>query len=157
MPTAYLSETVGFHAFLWCSKLQIRATCLSYPTIKSSKSKHPPGQHSRNGQFPRVTNSRALPNQSMGNSSHTLQIVPSRFGTWRHTHSSVSSNTLKTIAFSPDDRFLAIGGKDGKITISSLSCIAVSMLSHSIAVHVNKFLAPIILPTPHNPGTRHSY
>jgi WD40 repeat protein len=52
---------------------------------------------------------------------------------------------IRSIAVSPDDRFLAIGGKDGKITISSLSRITVS-LSRWIMVHMNSFLAPIAFP-----------
>lgn len=36
---------------------------------------------------------------------------------------------IHSVAFSPDDRFLAIGGKDGKINIESLSRINVSSVS----------------------------
>ena len=39
------------------------------------------------------------------------------------------SQDIGSIAFSPDDRFIAIGGKDGEITINSLSRITVSILS----------------------------
>ena len=53
---------------------------------------------------------------------------------------------IRSIAFSPDDRFLAIVGEDGKITIHSLFPIVVSILFHWIVVHLNNFLAPIILP-----------
>ena len=35
---------------------------------------------------------------------------------------------IRSIARSLDDRFLAIGGKDGKITINSLSRITVSII-----------------------------
>ena len=37
-----------------------------------------------------------------------------------------------SIAFSPDDRFIAIGGKDGKITVKNVSRIIVSILSRWI-------------------------
>jgi WD40 repeat protein len=50
---------------------------------------------------------------------------------------------IRSIAVSPDDLFLAIGGPDGIITIDSLAN-TVSVLSHSIMVHINYFLAPII-------------
>jgi WD40 repeat protein len=53
---------------------------------------------------------------------------------------------IRSIAVSPDYRFLAIGGRDGKITIHSLSRIIVSILSRWIMVHMNNFLAPINLP-----------
>ena len=36
---------------------------------------------------------------------------------------------IRSIAVLPDDRFLAIGGKDGKITINSLFTITVSILA----------------------------
>ena len=51
---------------------------------------------------------------------------------------------IRSIAVSPDDRFLAIGGRGGKITINSLSPVIVSLLSHWIVVHTYNFLAPII-------------
>ena len=50
---------------------------------------------------------------------------------------------IRSIAVSPDDRFLAIGGVDGNITINSLSHITVSVLSRWIVVHMNSRLAPI--------------
>ena len=50
---------------------------------------------------------------------------------------------IRSIAVSPDDRFLAIGGEDGNITINSLSHITVSVLSCWIVVHINSWLAPI--------------
>ena len=69
---------------------------------------------------------------------------------------------IRSIAVSPDDRFLAIGGDGGKITINSLFRISVSILSHSIVVHTsnsdhfsigsNSFVSS----TSHTPGTRHS-
>ena len=53
---------------------------------------------------------------------------------------------IHSIAVSPDDRFLAIGGEDGKITINSLSHITVSILSRWIVAHMNNFLSPVIFP-----------
>jgi WD40 repeat protein len=53
---------------------------------------------------------------------------------------------IRSIAVSPDDRFLEIGGVDGKITINTLFRVTVSILSRWIMVHMNNFLAPIILP-----------
>ena len=50
---------------------------------------------------------------------------------------------ILSIALSPDDRFLAIGGEDRNITINSLSHITVSVLSRWIVVHMNSCLAPI--------------
>ena len=54
---------------------------------------------------------------------------------------------IHSIAVSPDDLFLAIGGREGKITINSISHIIVSILSRCIVVHMNNFLAPIIFPS----------
>jgi WD40 repeat protein len=53
---------------------------------------------------------------------------------------------INSITVSPDDRFLAVGGREGKITINSLSRFTVSILSRWIVVYMNKFLAPIIFP-----------
>ena len=53
---------------------------------------------------------------------------------------------IRSIAVSRDDRFLAIGGREGKITINSLSRITVSFISRWIVVHMNSFLAPIMFP-----------
>jgi WD40 repeat protein len=53
---------------------------------------------------------------------------------------------IRSIAVSPDDLFLAIGGREGKITINSLSRFPVSILSRWIVVHMNNFLATIIFP-----------
>ena len=53
---------------------------------------------------------------------------------------------IRSIVLSPDDRFLAIGGEGGKITIDRLSHITVSIMSRWIVVHINNFLAPIIFP-----------
>jgi WD40 repeat protein len=51
---------------------------------------------------------------------------------------------IHSIAVSPDDRFLAIGGQNGNITINCLSRISVSILSSWTVMHVNNFLALII-------------
>jgi WD40 repeat protein len=57
------------------------------------------------------------------------------------------SEDIHSIAVSPDDRLLAIGGKDGNFTINSLSHrVVVSILSLWIVVHMNNFLASIIFP-----------
>ena len=56
------------------------------------------------------------------------------------------SQDIHSIAFSPDDRFLLIGGKDGKITINSLFPITVSIQSRWIVVHTDNFLSPIVFP-----------
>jgi hypothetical protein len=53
---------------------------------------------------------------------------------------------IRSITVSPDDRFLATGGRGGKITIYSLSPITVSILSRWIVVHMNNFLTSIIFP-----------
>jgi WD40 repeat protein len=72
---------------------------------------------------------------------------------------------IRSIAVSPDDRFLAIGGRDGTITMNSLSRITVCILSRWIVVHMNIFLTLIkfsvgfdlfVSSTPHIPATRHS-
>ena len=52
---------------------------------------------------------------------------------------------IRSILVSPDDRFLAIVGEDGKITINSLSRITVSQSRCTLA-HINDFLAPVIFP-----------
>ena len=50
-----------------------------------------------------------------------------------------------SIAVSLDDRFLAIGGVRGKITINRLSRIIVSVLSRWVVVHMNNFLAAFVV------------
>lgn len=62
--------------------------------VKSNKLMHPPGQQSPNGKSTIATMG-AYPYQRMENSLHTLQSVPSPFGTRRHTQRSVESNTLE--------------------------------------------------------------
>ena len=63
-----------------------------------------------------------------------------------------------SIAFSPDDHILAIGG-GGKITIQSLSGINVSPTFFCAISSLNNFLAPAfspsVSPTPYFPRTRH--
>ena len=51
-----------------------------------------------------------------------------------------------SVALSPDDRFLAIGGNSGKITIRSLYRIAVSIVSLWIMAYLNNFLVPLVFP-----------
>ena len=54
---------------------------------------------------------------------------------------------IRSIAISPDDRFLAISAEDGKITINSLSHITVSIPSRRIVVmYMINSVAPIIFP-----------
>ena len=51
------------------------------------------------------------------------------------THSQLAliqhPRNIYSVAFSPDDQFLAIGGEDGKISIESLSCMTVSIVSRN--------------------------
>lgn len=47
------------------------------------------------------------------------------------------SQAPSSIALSPDGKFLAIGGWDGRITLKNLSRFTASILSHSILVHLN--------------------
>jgi len=56
------------------------------------------------------------------------------------------SQRIRSIALSPDDRLLAIGGEDGELTIINLSCVTVRIVSRWIMVHMTKFLVPIIFP-----------
>ena len=72
---------------------------------------------------------------------------------------------IRSIALSPDDRFLAIGGEDGKIAINSLSRMTVSILSSctgayqqlSCSDRFSILFIPFLSFTPHIPGTRHSH
>ena len=84
-----------------------------------------------------------------------------------HTQLGLIQHTqdIRSIALSPDDRFLAMGGEGGKITIKNLSRITVSILSRRIVVQMNNCLAPIlfslafnpfVLCTPHIQGTKYS-
>ena len=66
---------------------------------------------------------------------------------------------IHSVALSPDDRFLAIGGEDGEIALNSLSRITVSVLSRgdaheqlSYSVHVSIGFNPFVSSTPHIPG-----
>ena len=73
---------------------------------------------------------------------------------------------ILSIALSPDDRLIAIGGKDGKIAIKRLSRIIVSiviLLHYGVSEQYPCFnlichmeFNPFILTVPHSPGTRHS-
>ena len=72
---------------------------------------------------------------------------------------------IRSIVLSPDDRFLAIGGEDGKITVNTLTHITVSIMSrctgayqqlscsHHFSVGFNHFVSY----TPYIPRTRHSH
>ena len=69
---------------------------------------------------------------------------------------------IYSIALSPDDRFLVIGGNSGKITIRSLYRITVSIVCFWIMADLNNFLVrssfqtafnPVVLSTSHFPGT----
>lgn len=53
---------------------------------------------------------------------------------------------IHSIALSPDDRFLAIGGEQGKITIHRLSYIIVSFMSCSIMAFIVLFLSSLQQP-----------
>ena len=52
----------------------------------------------------------------------------------------------RSIALSPDGLLLASGGKDGKITIQSLSHITVSIVFVWITTFPNMFLTPLVIP-----------
>ena len=56
------------------------------------------------------------------------------------------SQNIYSIALTPDNRFLAIGGLGGKITIRSLSRITVSILLLWIIPDMNNFLVPLVFP-----------
>ena len=89
----------------------------------------------------------ALPKQREFIAYSTLRTI-TFWDTATHTQLGLVQHPqdVRSIAVSPDDRFLAIGGDDGKITINSLFRIAVSILFRCIVVHMNKFLTPIIFP-----------
>ena len=59
------------------------------------------------------------------------------------------SQGIRSIAHSPDDRFLAIGGEDGKITINSLSSIIVSVVFLWCIAHLNELYCTGIQPHYH--------
>jgi WD40 repeat protein len=56
------------------------------------------------------------------------------------------SRAILSIALSPDDRLLAIGGYSANITIKSLSCILVSIVFLWIMADLNNFLVPLVFP-----------
>ena len=66
------------------------------------------------------------------------------------THSRVSqiqhTQDIRSLALSPDDRFLAIGTRGGKIIIRSLSHIIVSIVFLRIMADLNNFLLPLVFP-----------
>ena len=53
---------------------------------------------------------------------------------------------ISSIALSPDDRLLAIGGHGGKITIRCLYPIPVSIMFLWVLVDLNSFLVPLVFP-----------
>ena len=65
---------------------------------------------------------------------------------------------IRSIALSPDDNFIAVGGKRGKIVLRRFSRIVVSVLCLWIMVYMNNFVVPIIqsLCLVYASGTRHS-
>ena len=71
---------------------------------------------------------------------HTIKFWDTQLGLIQHPQD------IRSIALSPDDQFLAIGGWEGKITINSLSRTTVSTMSRWIVVYTYNFLAPIIFP-----------
>jgi WD40 repeat protein len=78
--------------------------------------------------------------------AHSTQRTVTFWDTATHTQLGLitHSQDIRSIAVSPDDRFLAIGGENGEIAINRLSRISVSILSVWTVVHVNNFLAPIV-------------
>ena len=64
-----------------------------------------------------------------------------RVGLMQHTED------IRSIAVSPNGRFLAIGGDSGKIIIRSLSRITVSLVFPCIMAHLNNFILPFVVPT----------
>ena len=65
-----------------------------------------------------------------------------------HTRIALIQHTqdIVSIALSPDDQFLAIGGHGGGITIRSLSRITVSNVFIWIMADLNSFLVPLAFP-----------
>ena len=63
-----------------------------------------------------------------------------RVGLIQHTQS------IRSIALSPDDRSLAIGGNSAKITIRNLSRITVGTVFLCIMTHMNNLLVPLVFP-----------
>ena len=79
--------------------------------------------------------------------AYSTQCTVTFWDTATHTQLGLIQHprSIRSIAVSPDDRFLAVGAEDGKITINSLSRISVSILSLWIVEYTNNFLTPIIL------------
>ena len=86
--------------------------------------------------------------------AYSTKRVASFWDTQTHTRLSLIPypQDIRSIALSPDDRFLAICGKDGKISIKSLSRIAVSIVPRWTVFHLVFNLNPLF--TPHFLGTR---
>ena len=53
---------------------------------------------------------------------------------------------IYSIALSPDDRFLAVNGNSGKITIKSLYRVTVCIVFLWIMANLNNFFVPLVLP-----------
>jgi len=64
-------------------------------------------------------------------------LTPTQLGLIQHPRA------IGSIAISPDDRFLAIGGNIGKITIESLSSVAVGSVYYLITAYLNNHTAKI--------------
>ena len=90
---------------------------------------------------------------------------------YRHTSTHAQLGLIKytrpirSIALSPDDRFLAASGEDGKITHQNLSRVIVSVVFLWITTYLNNYLVllvfqiafkPCVSSTPHFPGACHS-
>ena len=96
-------------------------------------------------------------------SGHELDSTVTFWDTSTHIQLGLIQHTrpVRSIAFSPDDRFLAIGGKDGKITIRSLSRITVSTVFLWIMAHLNNLCRssfrigsnPCVPSSSHVPGS----
>ena len=65
-----------------------------------------------------------------------------------HTRVGLIQHTqpIRSIALSPNGRFLAIGGRGGKVTIRSLSRITVSIVVLWILADLNNLLVPLVFP-----------
>ena len=100
--------------------------------------------------------------------TYSARLTVSLWDMLMHTQSShlKHSQHIHSIALSPDDLLLKIGGKDRDVTINSLSSVMVHILSCWIVVHMTKFLVliifhlgfnPFVPSTIHIPGSTHSH
>ena len=101
--------------------------------------------------------------------AHSAKDIVTFWDTATHTQLGLMQHTqpINSIAVSPDDRFLAIGGQYGKVTTNSLSrittvsilygasldCGAYKQLSCSGRFHIA--FSPFVSCTPYSPRTRH--